>query len=1065
VIFTFSVDNAKGADPIVIKLNNTSPIQFCKDPVLLAQTMTIDAAVDIQGMKISISQGYVAGEDELVYPGNLAQNNPSPGTLVLTGGQGVKDYVDAIRTITYKNNKAVPTLGVRMITISLSDVDYLPETGHFYRYVPDIGITWTDAKAKCDATVYYGLKGYLATITSEVENRFIQSKTKGVGWIGASDAAVEGVWRWVTGPESSEDMSGRLFWNGTGNDYTAGVPGSGPYQGRYNNWNSGEPNDCCDPKAHEEDYAHILYFANNPASSLKWNDLPNGGSGGEYTPQGYLIEFGGYAGEPQLDLSATLILQVNTMSFANKGIQGVLCQGDSLMLNKADTTRAVYTWAPADGSLSSLIIANPTAKPKVSSLYFVTGSRKACSDTATYRIPVNPKPIVSLGRDTTICNPANIILTTGTQFASYSWLPGEETSPDINVIKPGNYSVTVKDINGCKASAGIRVSFTDKPKIDFSRLNSLVCGKKSVILDITADKGSFSVERMSDGLIFNSLNITFPDYGQYDLKIKATDAYSCYSDSVVKVGFYETPTVSFDFDSLTCKGYNLPARYSGDADTIVSNFKWVFGGQTIADTIGRNFLVVPLGINRTQRDLQLTVTQDGCSNTYTQSNIKVIPNLNLQIINGLGCSPFNAEFKARNTEAVKYYWSFEDNSLFTEGDSIAFHLYQKAGFYDVKLKVTTVVTSGEGCTNEVKIDSMVHAAPIPDIAFSLSPDICLGTGINEISYTGTIGTVRDKYFWDLSQFDPSEIIIDPLLTQGPFKFDLKNKPIATIGLKMTSEFGCNSLPGSIQIKRKPNFSIQSDLLAGCIPLDVNLSGLISVNDIVDRVNFNWDFGDGTTGSGSPISHTYNTPAKSFNVILSGKSSVTGCENAVSSPDSLITFPKPTAKFSMDSKIIYNNQPDVKFTDLSLGATAWLWTFGEGSTSALPSPTFHFTKMGRQNVTLEVSNPEGCRDEISDTVLVAFDRLFPPNGFSPNAPEMSDREFKLYSDGISSDGYHLVVLSRWNDVVFETKNEIKGWDGRTPNGSFAPTGVYVWILTFTDFIGKKHQQTGSVTLVY
>jgi hypothetical protein len=123
------------------------------------------------------------------------------------------------------------------------------------------------------------------------------------------------------------------------------------------------------------------------------------------------------------------------------------------------------------------------------------------------------------------------------------------------------------------------------------------------------------------------------------------------------------------------------------------------------------------------------------------------------------------------------------------------------------------------------------------------------------------------------------------------------------------------------------------------------------------------------------------------------------------------------------------------------------------------------KKGHQKVSLVVSNANSCTDEVSDTVLVAFDRLFPPNGFSPNAPNVVDREFKLNSDGINPEGYHLAVLSRWNDLIFEAKDEIKGWDGRMNNGSFAPAGVYVWILNFTDFLGRRHRQTGTVTVVY
>ena len=77
----------------------------------------------------------------------------------------------------------------------------------------------------------------------------------------------------------------------------------------------------------------------------------------------------------------------------------------------------------------------------------------------------------------------------------------------------------------------------------------------------------------------------------------------------------------------------------------------------------------------------------------------------------------------------------------------------------------------------------------------------------------------------------------------------------------------------------------------------------------------------------------------------------------------------------------------------------------------------------------------------------------------------DREFKLGSEGISSEDYHLTILSRWNDIVFEAKNEVKGWTGQMPNGSLAPAGVYLWVLNFTDFLGRTHRQSGTVTLVY
>lgn len=106
----------------------------------------------------------------------------------------------------------------------------------------------------------------------------------------------------------------------------------------------------------------------------------------------------------------------------------------------------------------------------------------------------------------------------------------------------------------------------------------------------------------------------------------------------------------------------------------------------------------------------------------------------------------------------------------------------------------------------------------------------------------------------------------------------------------------------------------------------------------------------------------------------------------------------------------------------------------------------------------------CSDTISHKILIAYDRLFPPNAFSPNAPNNVDREFRLYYEGVAPDNYHLRILNRWNDIVFET-GEVTGWNGQMVSGVPAPSGVYIWILDFNDYLGRRHRQTGTVTLFY
>lgn len=94
-----------------------------------------------------------------------------------------------------------------------------------------------------------GVTGHLANITSADENAFIQSMGAFNKWLGGSDSAVEGTWRWTSGPEEGEK-----FWQGT-------AGGSAP-SGSYANWGAGEPNN-----SGNEDTVHMR-------ADGFWNDQP-----------------------------------------------------------------------------------------------------------------------------------------------------------------------------------------------------------------------------------------------------------------------------------------------------------------------------------------------------------------------------------------------------------------------------------------------------------------------------------------------------------------------------------------------------------------------------------------------------------------------------------------------------------------------------------------------------------------------------------------------------------------------------------------------------------------------
>ncbi|MFP4472681.1 MAG: PEP-CTERM sorting domain-containing protein [Candidatus Omnitrophota bacterium] len=135
-----------------------------------------------------------------------------------------------------KNSNRVYVLGamlvggiVLLIQTGASAVSLNPINGHYYEIISgETAITWEQANTRANSSVFEGLQGHLATITSQEENDWL-SKTFGAShaaWLGGyQDKEAldydepDGGWRWVTGEE----------W-----DYAPWAPGEP------NNWDHGD---------------------------------------------------------------------------------------------------------------------------------------------------------------------------------------------------------------------------------------------------------------------------------------------------------------------------------------------------------------------------------------------------------------------------------------------------------------------------------------------------------------------------------------------------------------------------------------------------------------------------------------------------------------------------------------------------------------------------------------------------------------------------------------------------------------------------------------------------------
>ena len=272
---------------------------FCPgDPIPVVESIEIidPDSTTLDGVYVQVTSNYDVSGDVLsltgTHPNITASWDTSEGRLFLEGPATLAEFEAAISAVVFETTATVSSGDTRTFSIVMNEANYLESTGHYYEYVPSEGITWTAARDAAALRTFYGLQGYLATISIQDESDLLGSQAPGAGWIGASDAATEGDWYWVTGPEA-----GTLFWRGT----------AGGTAFAYEFWNSGEPN-----QSGNEDYAHITA----PGVGLpgSWNDLSNtGAASGDYQPKGYLVEYGGMPGDPPYpDLAATTTITVET---------------------------------------------------------------------------------------------------------------------------------------------------------------------------------------------------------------------------------------------------------------------------------------------------------------------------------------------------------------------------------------------------------------------------------------------------------------------------------------------------------------------------------------------------------------------------------------------------------------------------------------------------------------------------------------------------------------------------------------------------------------------------------
>ncbi|QQG36423.1 MAG: type I secretion C-terminal target domain-containing protein [Micavibrio aeruginosavorus] len=242
------------------------------------RSVTLNLGTLAQGNHTISLGGLVEGKDNANEDSTIRFDNIYIGTAVVTddaysnalnGGNGTDTLYGSAGTDSLNGgagddilySASVASVTSASILAAYSGVAYNATTNSFYRYVTTTR-TWEAANSAATADLINGVSGHLAHSNSATENSYLDTLSGSSNiWLGGSDGAVNGEWRWIGGPND-----GTQFWQGQSGGSAVG--------GAYTNWNTNEPNDYNGFEANIEMY-----------NGGRWNDQLPG------TTRAYVVEW------------------------------------------------------------------------------------------------------------------------------------------------------------------------------------------------------------------------------------------------------------------------------------------------------------------------------------------------------------------------------------------------------------------------------------------------------------------------------------------------------------------------------------------------------------------------------------------------------------------------------------------------------------------------------------------------------------------------------------------------------------------------------------------------------
>lgn len=484
-----------------------------------------------------------------------------------------------------------------------------------------------------------------------------------------------------------------------------------------------------------------------------------------------------------------------------------VCSGGSITLNGSGATS--YTWAPGGQTTGTI-----TVTPSGSTTYTLTGDNGGgCIGTETVSVNVIPTPTVSTSASSgAICSGQSTVLT-GSGATNYTWMPGGATTNTISV-NPGSsttYTLT-GETTGCISTSTVAVNVTATPTVTANASGGTICAGQNVVL---TGGGAGSYTWNPGGMTTGTVTVTPGSSTTYTL----TGANgACTATETVTVNVTALPNITANASSNSiCTGQSAVLTAGGG-----TTYTWMPGGATTS-TIS----VTP----GSTQVYTVTGSASGCDNTAQVSiTVNATPTVAVSATSGTICAGQSTTLNGSG--ATSYTWnpggSTSANTTVSPTSSTTY----------------TLIGDNGGCTDTTMVNVVVNPTPTLGNTALLDSARCGASTGGVLGITVTGGTPGYTYQW----------------SNGSTNDSLLNVPMGTYSVVVTDANGCVATGGVSSFTVPGSSAVTAGLTppitTGQAPLNVTFTGTASTGT---TTVFGWDFGNGTTGTGSAPTSTYNAP--------------------------------------------------------------------------------------------------------------------------------------------------------------------------------------------------------------